>query len=89
MMSVCHHCQQPRRTYDRGLCYRCEQIPGIRSKYPVEVRGRSGLGLDPAHAAAQPTPLPPGPDKVQVLMDRAQQGLELWSQDDGERDWRE
>jgi hypothetical protein len=83
---ICRHCGRARVSRPRGLCWNCYYTPGVRDLYPVTSKyGRRGLGnwnrrgLAPTH----PTHATPGsPEKVLVLMQRAERGQELWHGDD-------
>jgi hypothetical protein len=83
---ICRHCGCARVSRPRGLCWNCYYTEGVRDLYPVTSKyGRRGLGnfhrrsLAPTH----PTNAAPGsPEKVLVLMQRAELSQNLWHADD-------
>lgn len=83
----CRHCNKPIRKRPRGLCWRCYVDSNIRYLYPgIPQRernsGRRGVGLVKSMSIPKPTNVPPGPDKVDVLADRASRGECLFHEDD-------
>jgi hypothetical protein len=79
---ICRHCGRARVSRPRGLCWNCYYTPGVRDLYPVTSKyGRRGLGNWNRRGLAptNPTNAAPGsPEKVLVLMQRAELGQELW-----------
>lgn len=83
---MCRHCQQSVQSRPRGLCWNCYYAPGVRELYPSTskygrrgVRDYNGQGKRPA----TPTDAAPGsPEKIRILMERAQLRQELWHPDD-------
>lgn len=69
----------------RGLCWGCYYTPGVKdlymstSKYAVRVVGNGMRYEVPAPA---PTVVPPGPDKVAILAERAARGECLFNDED-------
>ena len=82
MSKICRHCQRKPINRPRGLCCGCYYTPGVRRLYPSTskyVKHNSGFR---AIGLPKPTSIPPGPDKVQVLFERASSNLLLWHPDD-------
>jgi hypothetical protein len=84
----CRHCHFGRVTRPRGLCWSCYYTPSIRDCYPSTSKyGRRGLGnfnknLPPP---ACPTDAAPGsPEKILILMQRAQSRQGLWHPEDAD-----
>ena len=79
---TCVHCGRPQT---RRFCWTCD-TPGVRELHKhdrTSKYGSRGIGLEPPKKWPQPTPLPPGPDKVKVLEERAANGEELFHPLDG------
>jgi hypothetical protein len=70
------------------LCFPCYYTPGVRGLHPsTSKHGRRGVGLagsDGRRPPAVPTAAAPGtPEKVAVLVARAERGEDLWHPLDG------
>lgn len=81
----CRHCGHVRVNRPRGLCWVCYYTPGVRDRYgPVSKYGHRGsyVGVISTPVAELPTPAMPGPDKVAVLIARAERGVSLWHPQD-------
>jgi hypothetical protein len=86
----CRHCKNRLGYRPRGLCSLCYFTPGIREQYPIDrengsdaANGRAYTSRVARRAArglpAEPTDALPGTaEKVEVLRERAQQGVSLW-----------
>lgn len=88
----CRHCKQRLAYRPRGLCAHCYFVSAVRALYPPDQAEGSDSGSDVGKAyrspvgrraarnlAARPTSARPGtPEKVEVLADRARQGVSLW-----------
>jgi hypothetical protein len=83
---LCCHCGQRPRCRPRGLCWTCYYDANVRCLYSIRPGKftRRGSGLRrAAHACALPTrALPGSPEKILVLMRRAELGQDLWHPDD-------
>lgn len=78
---LCRHCDRRPAARPRGLCWSCYYLPGVRHLYPSMSKfGRRGLGFAAERPLpGTPTAAPPGsPEKIEVLMERAARGSELW-----------
>ncbi len=85
---MCRHCQVKKINRPRGLCWRCYYTPGVIDRYPMvnvynncrgsrpDFNGRSGVP-EPTDA------LPLSEEKMQVMVERARLGQELWHPLDG------
>lgn len=66
----------------RGLCWSCYYAPGLRDRYPSTSKfARRGIGHGHKASGTLPTPTtaPPGtPEKLAVLRERSDAGLQLW-----------
>lgn len=84
-MKICKHCQKKKANRPRGLCWTCYYTPGVREMHPSTSKfARRGI-QDFNGKAALPEPthaLPGTPEKVDVLMERARLGQQLWHPDD-------
>ena len=83
----CRHCNRREGTRGRGLCFTCFVDSAVRGQYPSPhaVNGRRGVGN--GNVSARPLPAPtaawPGtPEKLAVMIERAEHGLSLWHPDD-------
>ncbi len=69
----------------RGLCWSCYYTPGVKEQYPstskYAVRG-VGNGMNCTAQPPEPTAVPPGPDKVAILAERAARGEQLFHEGD-------
>jgi hypothetical protein len=87
---LCRHCHFATVSRPRGLCWACYYRPGVRDLYPSTSKyGRRGLGNFNGKGAMPPTATdaPPGsPEKVRILMERAQLRQSLWHPDDAALD---
>jgi hypothetical protein len=85
---VCRHCQIGPVSRPRGLCWSCYYTPGLRDLYPSTSKyGQRGLGNFYAKVPlpALATDAPPGsPEKVLILMQRAQNRQSLWHPEDAD-----
>ena len=82
----CRHCHFGPVSRPRGLCWSCYYTPGVREQYPSTSKyGRRGLGNFNGRAPLPPLPTdaaPGSPEKVLILMQRAQNRQSLWHPDD-------
>jgi hypothetical protein len=85
-LMFCRHCQQAPISRPRKLCWSCYYTPGVRDLYPTTSKfGRRGVAnfYGRAPLPAFPTQALPGsPEKVALLIQRAQQRQELFHPDD-------
>jgi hypothetical protein len=83
---ICRHCRICRASRPRGLCWACFYTPGVRDLYqPVSKFGRRGLqsqGRSPPTSATEAAP--GSPEKILVLMQRAELGQGLWHPEDAD-----
>jgi hypothetical protein len=83
---LCQHCQRGIISRPRKLCWACFYTPGIRDLYPITSKfGRRGIGNFFGVAPLPPFPtqaLPGSPEKVNLLMQRAQQRQQLFHPQD-------
>jgi len=81
-MKLCRHCQKTKANRPRGLCWSCYYRPGVREQYPSESKyGQRGVEdfCGRAKLATAPTCAAPGsPEKIAILMQRAQSRQALW-----------
>jgi hypothetical protein len=84
---LCRHCQQANISRPRRLCWSCYYTPGIRDLYPTTSKfGRRGPGNFFGQAPMPPFPtsaMPGTPEKIALLMQRAQQRQQLFHPLDG------
>lgn len=81
----CRHCGKGPASRPRGLGWCCYYRPGVREQYPpCSKYGRRGVGIGArGDALPEPTAAAPGTgEKVGVLEQRAELGLQLWHPDD-------
>src|SRR5438876_1078072 len=88
---TCRHCRIARASRPRGLCWKCFYTPGVRDRYPTSDKkcGRRGIAdfYGRHRAPSVPTSALPGtPEKVAVLMERAEQRQSLWHPEDATLD---
>jgi hypothetical protein len=85
---LCRHCHSGTVSRPRGLCWPCYYTAGVRDLYPSTSKyGRRGLGNfnGATPLPAVPTDAMPGsPEKVAILMERAQNRLSLWHPEDAD-----
>jgi hypothetical protein len=81
---VCRHCQRSKVKYARGLCWRCYHKHGVSKLYPPTSKyARRGVGNNQCkRPLPTPTAIPPGPERVAVLEERAARDEALWHPDD-------
>lgn len=80
---VCQHCQKNRVARPRKLCWSCYYNPGVRGRYPPIVLERLSPGTGRRRKPCEPTDAIPGtPEKIRVLMERAERGEELFHEAD-------
>ena len=83
---MCRHCQETTVSRPRGLCWSCYYREGVRDLYPSTSKyGRRGPGNSyskPLPAAGPTDAMPGSPEKILILMQRAQARQELWHPDD-------
>lgn len=87
---LCRHCHRRLAYRPRGLCSCCYFTPAVRDAYPPDPANGSdqacGRGYTspvgrngPKNLPAEPTSAMPGTaEKVEVLRERARQGVSLW-----------
>lgn len=89
---LCRHCHGRLAYRPRGLCSRCYFTPAVRDSYPPDPTNGSDQGgpcgraytspvgrKGPRNLPAEPTTAMPGTaEKVEVLRERARQGVSLW-----------
>ena len=85
---VCRHCGDPNRRVNRprGLCWVCYYAPGVRERYGP-VAGFVGSLTTKDYVGTRPMPeptqaRPQTPEKLAVLMERAERGESLWHPQD-------
>lgn len=69
----------------RGLCWSCYYTPGVKEQYPSTSKYAArgvGNGMRCAAPPPEPTAVPPGPDKVAILAERAARGEQLFNDGD-------
>ena len=83
---LCRHCQKGNASRPRRLCWICYEAPGVRALYPPTSKyAQRGVANFNGAAPLPPFPtsaLPGSPEKIAVLMDRAEKRLSLWHPDD-------
>lgn len=80
---MCQHCLLFPVSRSRGLCWSCFYRPGVRERYPPQGVTHRGLGMGRRRLPCEPTDAWPGtPEKIQVFMQRAARGEELFHADD-------
>jgi AMMECR1 domain-containing protein len=83
---LCRHCRFGPVNRPRGLCWSCYNTPGVREQYPSTSKyGRHGIGNFNGRTPlpAVPTDAAPGsPEKLEVLIERAQNRQSLWHPED-------
>jgi hypothetical protein len=95
---LCRHCRGRLAYRPRGLCSRCYFTPAVRESYPPDPENGSDQACgraytspvgrkDPKNLPLVPTDAMPGtPEKVEVLRERARQGVSLWHPGDACQD---
>ncbi|MFL5329157.1 MAG: hypothetical protein ACJ8C4_09580 [Gemmataceae bacterium] len=83
---LCRHCQIGRVHRPKGLCFKCYYTPGVPELYPSTSKwAHRGV---PNFTGTRPLPEfktaaePGSPEKVEILIQRAAQHLQLWHPDD-------
>lgn len=84
---MCRHCQDAVVSRPRRLCWSCYYRPEVRDLYPTSDAKGAYRSLHHhlcrTSPPAKPTQAPPGsPEKIEVLIDRFVDGVDLWHPDD-------
>jgi hypothetical protein len=86
----CRHCHRAPVSRPRALCWKCFYTPGVRDRYPtLNKYAQQGIAdfYGRGHPPSAPTSALPGtPEKVAVLMKRAQLRQSLWHAKDARLD---
>ena len=85
---TCLHCHEPRPIRSRRLCWRCYAVHTVREQYKKIPSLRSGLCGDNKDLPLCPwaTDAQPGtPEKMSVMLRRAETGYAIFHPDDPER----
>ncbi len=78
----CRHCAVA-PSHRRGLCRECYGKRSVRRKYkPLPPNGNHGWTIPPTRLPIAPTRLPPGKQRVGVLVERAAARVSLFHPDD-------
>lgn len=79
MASLCLHCRKNKGTRARGLCWVCHADREVRGRYGAGGRVGAGVENSVGPLPLLPTPARPGtPEKLAVLIARAERGQRLW-----------
>ncbi len=86
---ICLHCRKYKVSRPRGLCWQCDYTDGVMELYPPTSKcGRRGVGNGHKRGRKPPTPtteMPGSEGKILVMIERAEQGYELFHEDDERR----
>ena len=89
LRALCRHCNRKPVNRPRSLCWGCYGRRGVRDLYPAETNQHGaarGVGLSTGPGQrCEPTPVPPGPERVAILAARAAAGQELHHAADARR----
>lgn len=89
---ICRHCNKAKVNRPRGLCWNCYYAEGVRDLYPSTSK-YARRGVPNKSGAALPTTptqeLPGTSAKVQVLIERAERGEELFHEFDAGKNRKE
>lgn len=87
--ALCQHCRLRYPNRPRGLCSRCDRLPGVRERYTTTNRyNRRGVGLTNRTALpTEATNCPPGTlCKVIVMARRALAGVSVFHPGDAQQE---
>lgn len=87
--AVCRHCRRCKVNRPRGLCWSCYYTPGLKEQYPsISKYANRGTGNgNESRPLPEPTATLPGtPERIDVLIERAEAGLALWHPRDAVRE---
>ena len=83
VVQLCRHCGVKPVSKGRGLCYRCGVTPAVLDLYPPVTFPEVGVGNHQRQSPAEPTDARPGsPEKLAVLIERAEREELLWHEND-------
>lgn len=82
-MPICRHCERTRRNlYRKGLCRQCHKRHANQYQSPYQHGQRSPIAT--GRLLPEPTAARPGtPEKIQVMIERAERGELLFHPLDG------
>lgn len=86
---LCRYCGEAPVNRPRGLCWGCFYRPGVRQLFPTLSKfGRRGVADFYGRGSfGEPTDALPGtPEKVEVMVERARLGQQIFHPDDAELD---
>ncbi len=83
---LCRHCERPKVSRPRGLCWTCYYTPGVKALYPSTSKyAHRGVGGGNRHRPLPATPTtaaPCTPEKLAVFQERIAAGQSLFHPED-------